>query len=294
MAEVKTREDIESLFLDSTERIRDTLAKHAPMASAEEAATIAIMIDKKNPMDLRIRARNKLVRSHSRMIFSIAMQYARKNGKPVEDLYQAGMLGAFMKAMEYDPKMNVKFTSFVVWNVRCKILEEIGFMNDLVHCSRNKRDLFTTKKGREAIMNSDKPEDIAFRRANRAPLSLYESVNKDGNQTDDGRLLWIDTIGTEDENLETIFNSSEDVGLGDLIHRAIDAKEFDIIRNSLLNGFNDKEVGEMVNRSSERIRQRRDRAMKKIAQEIKKEQKRNGYVYNNNVDTCRIDRVFSK
>jgi DNA-directed RNA polymerase specialized sigma subunit len=123
---------------------------------------------------------------------------------------------------------------------------------------------------------------------------LYESVNKDGNQTDDGRLLWIDTIGTEDENLETLFNSSEDVGLGDLIHRAIDAKEFDIIRNSLLNGFNDKEVGEMVNRSSERIRQRRDRAMKKIAQEIKKEQKRNGYVYNNNVDTCRIDRVFSK
>ena len=75
------------------------------MASDEEAATIAIMLDKKNPMDLRIKARNKLVRSHSRMIFSIAMKYARKNGKPVEDLYQAGMLGAFMKAMEYDPKM---------------------------------------------------------------------------------------------------------------------------------------------------------------------------------------------
>ncbi len=278
---------------DSSEVIMAALRSYVPMSKSEEDATIGIMLDKKNPMKIRVKARNKLINSHSRLIFGIAMQYAKKTNKSVEDLFQAGMLGAMLKSMEYEPKRNVKFTSFVIWSVRAFILEEISFQNDLIHCSRAKRDQFSTRKGREKILNSDDPKDLAFKRAISKHHSLYDPIGSDnGSRFEDSKTLWVETIGSEDEKLEEMFNSSEDEELGRLIEKALDPVEMAILRNCLVNGMNDLEVGELICRSRERIRQRRDRSLKKIAAEIRKTHKYNGYVYNNNVDTCRIDRVF--
>jgi RNA polymerase sigma factor (sigma-70 family) len=278
---------------DSSEVIMEALRRYVPMSKSEEDATICIMLNKQNSMKTRVEARNKLIKSHSRLIFGIAMQYAKKTNKPVEDLFQAGILGAMLKSMEYEPNMNVKFTSFVIWSVRAFILEEISLQNDLIHCSRAKRDQFTTKKGREAILNSDDPKDVAFRRAIARPFSLYDPIGTgNGTHSEDSKTLWLETIGKEDEKLEEIFNSSEDEELGRLIERTLEPVEMTILRNGLVNGMNDVEVGELISRSRERIRQRRDRSLKKIAAEIRKAHKCNGYVYNNNVDTCRIDKVF--
>ena len=286
-------EVIDNATRDTSEVFMAALRSYVPMSKSEEDATIRIMLDKKIPMKTRVEARNKLIKSHIRLIFGIAMQYSKNTNKPVEDLFQAGMLGAMMKSMEYEPNMNVKFTSFVIWSVRAFILEEISFQNDLIHCSRAKRDQFTTKKGREAILNSDDPKDLAFKRAISRPFSLYDPIGTgNGSHSEDSKTLWLETIGKEDERLEEMFNSSEDEELGRLIENALDPVEMTILRNGLVNGMNDVEVGETICRSRERIRQRRDRSMKKIAAEIRKANKRNGYVYNNNVDTCRIDRVF--
>ena len=236
---------------DSSEVIMEALRSYVPMSKSEEDATIGIMLNRKNSMKTRVEARNKLIKSHSRLIFGIAMQYAKKTNKPVEDLFQAGILGAMLKSMEYEPNRNVRFTSFVVWSVRAFIL---------------------------AIAR---------------PFSLYDPIGTgNGSHSEDSKTLWLETIGKEDEKLEEIFNSSEDEELGRLIERTLEPVEMTILRNGLVNGMNDVEVGELISRSRERIRQRRDRSLKKIAAEIRKAHKCNGYVYNNNVDTCRIDKVF--
>jgi DNA-directed RNA polymerase sigma subunit (sigma70/sigma32) len=76
--------DFESVEMN--EFLRGTLKDCPPMSRREEDTVIDIMLDETKPRKVRLLARNKLISSHSRLAYKIAMEKARSCGRSIADL----------------------------------------------------------------------------------------------------------------------------------------------------------------------------------------------------------------
>ena len=244
------------------------------LLTAEQEVELARKIKKGDEQ-----AMEKLIRANLRFVVSVAKQY-QNQGLSLPDLINEGNLGLIKAAKRFDETRGFKFISYAVWWIRQSILQALAEQARIVRLPLNKIGSINKinkalaeleqKHEREPSINEIAktlemaPEEIkeAFKNSSKplsmdAPLneeeedSMYEVMESSENPTPD-QLLLNESLNREIER-----------ALSSLTER-----EAKIIR--LYYGLNNKhpftleEIGEKINLTRERVRQIKEKAIKRL------------------------------
>ncbi len=144
------------------------------------------------------KARDKMVQGNLRLVLSVIQRFANRGENP-DDLFQVGVIGLIKAIDNFDPNLDVKFSTYgvpmIIGEVR-RFLRD----NNPIRVSRSMRDtayhamqikeMLTNKNGEEPSveqiakeMGVPKENVVLALEAIVEPVSLYEPVFSDGSDT---------------------------------------------------------------------------------------------------------------
>jgi RNA polymerase primary sigma factor len=244
------------------------------LLSTEEEVELARKI-KRNDGE----AFEKIIRANLRFVVSVAKQY-QNQGLSLPDLINEGNLGLIKAARRFDETRGFKFISYAVWWIRQSILQALAEQARIIRLPLNK--IGSINKINKALTELEQkherepslqevsrilelaPEDIkeALRHANK-PVSMDAPLN-DEEEDSMYDIMESQENPPPDENL---INES----LNREIERALSSlseREANIVR--LYYGLGNKhpftleEIGEKINLTRERVRQIKEKAIKRL------------------------------
>ena len=218
-------------------------------------------IDKKQKEKLQ----NELVLGNLRFVISVAKSY-QNQGMDIMDLISEGNIGLIKAAERFDPNSGVKFISYAVWWIRQSIIASLTENSRTIRLPSNIVQDAQKQKRMEyddnLIINDENEQIIPT-----LPfcVGLFNEINEDGDQL-------IDTIpNTNAENPEDACNDAEEIKRKvNLMLSILDDREKVIIEKYYgLTGIesNLDDLGEEFGCTKERIRQLKDKAIKKLRNE---------------------------
>ena len=222
---------------DFTETVRvyyDDLKKYKPLTKAKEKRLL------KKCKKGNLKAKNEILEANLRFVFDIAKHYTGR-GVPISELISDGNIGLLRAIEKFDESKDAKFISYAVWWIRQAMLESIKRRNaiNFVEIEPNTdNDSSMDKK-----LIEDDEDDVSF--------------NNDLSNENDEKSIEVS------ENQRNIITSL----IGTLSDR-----ERDIVENYY--GINDKkeltltDIGKKYNLSSERVRQIKLNAIRKLRSKI--------------------------
>ena len=230
-------------------------------------------------------ALDKLTKSNLRFVISVAKQY-QNQGLTLSDLINEGNVGLVKAARRFDETRGFKFISYAVWWIRQSILQAISEQSRVVRLPLNK--IGDINKIRKAAIHL---EQVHERVPSAAEIALEVDMsisNVKQALKNSSRSLSMDAPFQEGENenkLYDIMSSGEspnpDKGLMQdslriEIGRALDTlspRESDVVRLSFgLSGqpaMSLQEIGDTFDLSRERVRQIREKAIRRLRQQSK-------------------------
>ncbi|CAN5314271.1 RNA polymerase sigma factor RpoD/SigA [soil metagenome] len=220
-----------------------------------------------------------LARANLRFVISVAKKYQNR-GVPLSDLIQEGNVGLVTAARKFDPDQGVKFISYAVWWIRQAILSALANQGRAVRVPLNRAsDLSRIFRERERLKQELRRDPTAEELADATALTpeLVESlqtlnaseIRLDApiGDTDDSQLMdrFIadEAIVTEEEVEERLLG--ERIGQALELLQPRDAKVLKLYFG--LEGGREhtlEEIGNILGVKRERIRQLRDRELKRL------------------------------
>ncbi|HET6230162.1 MAG TPA: RNA polymerase sigma factor RpoD/SigA [Longimicrobiaceae bacterium] len=221
----------------------------------------------------------ELVRANLRFVISVAKKYQNR-GVSLSDLIQEGNVGLVTAARKFDPDQGVKFISYAVWWIRQAILSALANQGRSVRVPLNRAsDLAKIFRERERLKQElrrdPSPQELSeatglspeivesLQTLNAAEIRLDAPIgDSDDSQLMD-RFIADEAIMTEDEVEERLLSERIDRALDTLQPR--DAKVLKLYFG--LEGGREhtlEEIGDILGVTRERIRQLRDRALKRL------------------------------
>lgn len=193
-------------------------------------------------------AKKELIESNLRFVFNIAKKYAGR-GIPIADLISDGNLGMIRAIDKFDETKGIRFISYAVWWIKQAMLESISKQNrmNFVESSNDDEEIDSDI---ENITCEEYHCDI-FRNNKYNCLELSYSM--------------------DDENKESEIDSKQKDTIESIMCTLSD-KEREIIESYF--GINGKpsmflfEIGEKYNLSSERVRQIKEKALRKMRSQM--------------------------
>jgi RNA polymerase primary sigma factor len=250
------------------------------MITAEEEVELAQRIREGDK-----RALDKLTRANLRFVISVAKQY-QNQGLSLPDLINEGNVGLVKAAKRFDETRGFKFISYAVWWIRQSILQAIAEQSRIVRLPLNKiGDINKVKKASIHLQQVYERIPTAQEIANELDITVasVKSSMKNSN-----RSISMDAPfqeGENDNNLYDVISSGEspnpDNGLMQEslkteIDRALDTlsqREADVVKlNFGLSGnpvMTLQEIGDTFDLSRERVRQIREKAIRRLRHESK-------------------------
>jgi RNA polymerase primary sigma factor len=222
---------------DFTETVRvyyDDLKKYKPLTKAKERRLL------KKCKKGNLKAKNEILEANLRFVFDIAKHYTGR-GVPISELISDGNMGLLRAIEKFDESKDVKFISYAVWWIRQAMLESIKKRNaiNFVEIEPNTDN--------DALMNKklieDDEDEVSFNND-----FSNENDEKSREVTENQRNIITSLIGT------------------------LSDRERDIVENYY--GINDKkeltltDIGKKYNLSSERVRQIKINAIRKLRSKI--------------------------
>jgi RNA polymerase primary sigma factor len=226
-------------------------------------------------------ALDELVKRNLRFVISVAKKYQNR-GMPLIDLIGEGNVGLLTAARKFDPDQGVKFISYAVWWIRQAILSSLAKQGRTVRVPLNRTsDLSRIIKGaeilRQNLRREPMPEELAkltgltvevvqaLSALNTGDVRLDSSFDADSDRSVMDRFLSEDTPNPEDEYMNRFVGEEIDRALATLPAR--DAKVLRLYFG-LDNGREHtlEEIGFMLGVTRERVRQLRDRALKRLGE----------------------------
>jgi len=224
-------------------------------------------------------ARDVLINANLRFVVSVSKQY-QNQGLSLPDMINEGNLGLIKAAGRFDETRGFKFISYAVWWIRQSIVQAIGEqvrivrlpLNRIVHINKIKKmtsELQQKYEREPTILEITQALELAPKDVEEAIKNVSWQVSLDAplKQDEDGNmydvLLYEDSFSPDKELLMDSLSKEIDRTLNTLSQR-----EANIIR--LYYGLNDKhahtldEIAEEFNLSRERIRQIKDKAIKRL------------------------------
>ena len=226
----------------------------------------------------------KLARANLRFVISVAKKYQNR-GVSLTDLIQEGNVGLVTAARKFDPEQGVKFISYAVWWIRQAILASLANQGRAVRVPLNRASdlarIFREKERlKQELKREPSPEELS--EATDLTPELVESL-----QTLNAAEIRLDApIGdSEDSQLVERFISEEaaepemDVesrllteAVGEALE-TLEARDAKVLRLYFgLEGEREhtlEEIGNMLGVTRERIRQLRDRALRRLREGVK-------------------------
>jgi RNA polymerase primary sigma factor len=224
-------------------------------------------------------AMHELITRNLRFVISVAKKYQNR-GLPLVDLIGEGNLGLMTAARKFDPDHGVKFISYAVWWIRQAILAAIATHGRTVRVPLNRtadlsRIVRTSELLRQDLGREPTPEEIAalvglsvdmvqaLAALNTAEVRLDAPIAFDGDRSTIDRFLVEGRIEVEAEAIDQFVGDEIEAALATLAPR--DAKVLRLYFG--LGGGREhtlEEIGTMLGVTRERIRQLRDRALKRL------------------------------
>ena len=221
----------------------------------------------------------ELARANLRFVISVAKKYQNR-GVSLTDLIQEGNVGLVTAARKFDPEQGVKFISYAVWWIRQAILAALANHGRSVRVPLNRASdlarIFREKERlKQELGREPTPEELSA--ATDLPPELVESL-----QTLNAAEIRLDApIGdSEDSQLVERFITEEAAEpeievesrlLTEAVTEALatlDARDAKVLRLYFgLEGEREhtlEEIGNMLGVTRERIRQLRDRALRRL------------------------------
>jgi len=237
-------------------------------------------------IELGRRARNgdedavqRLVRANLRFVISVAKKYQNR-GVSLIDLIQEGNVGLVTAARKFDPDQGVKFISYAVWWIRQAILAALANQGRAVRVPLNRAsDLARIFRERERLKQELRRDPSTEEVAEAAKLTpeIVESL-----QTLNAAEIRLDApIGdTDDSQLVERFITDEAAEPESAVEERLLAEQIEEALETLtprdarvlrlyfgLEGGREhtlEEIGNMLGVTRERVRQLRDRALRRL------------------------------
>ena len=229
-----------------------------------------------------IQARDKLIRAHLKFVVSVARKY-RNQGLPLQDLINEGNIGLIKAAEKFDETRGIRFISYAVWWIRQSIVqalaEEAGIVRvPLQQVNTHNRVNRVSKQFVQTNERWPSNEELA--------IMLDMSSDKVSQSANTGRSLSVDAKLAQGENttlLDVLVNDDAPMADGLLADKTLmndleqslatlDERQKTVVRMCYGIGeeqFSMAEIGERLGITRERVRQIRDKALRKLRKNSK-------------------------
>lgn len=277
MRQLKITKNITSRNSEALDRYLTEIARE-PMLTPDEEATLAHTIHQGGPAGER--ARDRLVSANLRFVVSVAKQYQHQ-GISLTDLINEGNVGLVKAAEKFDETRGFKFISYAVWWIRQSIMEALAVKSRIVRVPLNQvgiagkvnraTEQFLQEHGRvpsthELATMTGIDEDLVISafEANGRSTSIDAPISDD----DDNSLA--DTLSSDDADSRSdssLDRESMNLFINDLLKEVLNDRERRIITESFGIGRMEKsleEIADEMGMTRERIRQVREKALRKI------------------------------
>ena len=225
-----------------------------------------------------VKAVDELVEANLKFVVTIAKEY-QGQGLPLPDLISEGNYGLIKAAYKFDHTKGFKFISYAVWWIKQSILQSLNDNARIIRLPTNvvnkiqqlKKDIekFEFLNEREPNIGEEINESgDVIKRVATGSITLNDKINEEGDELHE---VIEDLMFSEEENHYTI---NEDVKLEiSKTLSVLDKREREIIESYF--GINkDSEamtletIGEKFNLSKERIRQIKEKAIRKLRHNV--------------------------
>ena len=261
---------------DSFKKYLQEISKIEPFATSKDEHECAVRAwngDKK--------AKEELIRRNLRFVVSCAKQY-QMNGATLEDLVNEGNVGITDAADRFDPTMGFKFISYAVWYIRKEIMQHLSSHSRIIRLPNNKVDAIAKFRANVSKLEQDleRPVEVGDL------LEAYSDYTKDDidllNELAFNNVTSLDVAVGEDDSstLSDLVADDSMGGADDLVMKS----DMDVNINKLTSILTPSEkkiltmlygldgqspctladVGEVFDISRESVRQKRDKAFRKI------------------------------
>ena len=245
-----------------------------PLLTGEQEITVARRIIAGDS-----EAMHELIRANLRFVISVAKKYQNR-GMALADLIGEGNVGLLTAARKFDPDQGVKFISYAVWWIRQSILAALARQGRTVRVPLNRTaDLSRIVRSAEALRQElerqPTPEEIAHATGltvevvrslatlNSSDVRLDAPVEAEGDRSLIDRFAADEQSDPEAQVMDQLLTEEIDRAL-----RSLPARDAKVLR--LYFGLNDgrehtlEEIGGLLGVTRERVRQLRDRALKRL------------------------------
>ena len=231
------------------------------------------------------KALNKLVKANLRFVVSVAKQY-QNQGMTLGDLINEGNLGLIKAAKRFDETRGFKFISYAVWWIRQSILQALAEQSRIVRLPLNRVGTLN-KIGKEFNKLEQEFEreptlaEIA-EQLDMTELEVFDTIKISGRhlsvdapfvQGEDSKLLDVlpnDLLPPPDSNL---IRESLNIEIKQVL-KTLSQREADILLHFYgLDGdpLTLDEIGEKFNMTRERVRQIKEKAIRRLKTNKKKD-----------------------
>ena len=230
--------------------------------------------DEKEKLILKIKegdmqARERFIKGNLRLVLSIIHRF-NNNNENIDDLFQIGCIGLIKAIDNFDISQQVKFSTYAVPMIQGELRRYLRD-NNSIRVSRSMRDIaykaiyikenMMKKNLREPTINDianelgiDREDIVTALDAIQSPVSLYEPVNSDGNDS-----IYVMDQVSDKKNREEIW--LEEISLGEAIKR-LPKREKNIIDLRFFEGKTQMEVAQEIGISQAQVSRLEKNALK--------------------------------
>jgi RNA polymerase primary sigma factor len=254
-----------------------------PVLTAQEQKDLARQMRRASAGDAFEQARSKLIRANLRFAFSVAKQYQNR-GVPLGDLVSEANAGLVRAADKYDPDVGVNFISYAVWWIRQALHSAVQRQGRTVQVPLNRAaDLSRVSRAQEVLRQklSREPHDEEIAKV--ADLSLdvtrglvallqpVRSLDEPTSAGEQGRTLAETLVLDRGEDEDVLPGGVESDSRREAIGRALEVlapRDRRVL--TLYFGLEGsrpmtlQEIARELGVTRERVRQLRDRALKRL------------------------------
>jgi len=251
-----------------------------PLITPDEEVELAQRIKQGDQIAL-----DRLVRANLRFVVSVAKQY-QNQGLSLADLINEGNVGLIKAARRFDETKGFKFISYAVWWIRQAILQAVAEQSRMVRLPLNQVGFLSRVKKTASFLEQlyqRKPTIKEIADELDMPEEKIESILKinakevsmDAPVSNDDDLSFIDTVIPEDnyDADKKIVSETESAEIKRSLS-VLNEKERQIIIYYFglesSHGYTLEEIGYMMDMTRERVRQVKDKALKKLRIRSKK------------------------